>query len=79
MSYGKTYLHVCVVMPISDANKRALETYRILMNENYEEPILYIYVCLLSLISAMVIAVATVKHLLYLLFLCQNTSIGLHV
>ena len=32
-------IEVCVVMPLSDANKRALDTYRTLINENYEEPV----------------------------------------
>ena len=32
-------IEVCVVMPLSDANKRALDKYRTLVTENYEEPV----------------------------------------
>ena len=30
---------VCIVMPLSDANKIALDKYRNLVTENYEEPV----------------------------------------
>ena len=32
-------IELCVVMPLSDTNKRVLDTYRTLINENYEEPV----------------------------------------
>ena len=32
-------IEVCVVMPLSDVNKSAHDTYRTLINENYEEPV----------------------------------------
>ena len=32
-------IKLCVVMPLSDVNQKALDTYTTLINENYEEPV----------------------------------------